>query len=244
MNEITNIENSLEASTAKDNLLDIIGGAADYSIEKFLDMGDGIPIVSYLTKGVKTTLAIRDYIFMEKVIEFLREVGKEPTSSRKKMIDKIQGDSEYSQKFGKVSLVAIERFDDVEKAKLLGQTARYLARDEISFSMYRRVAHIIDRLYIADILTFANTDFDRLMYLKFITDLEALGLVKSNYGLESRYSSEEANDRENSIFYTANNTDLGTLIKCILRNESMDAQRPQGPDVTESFVEAIKKRYP
>lgn len=170
MNEIINIENSLEASTAKDKLLDIIGGAADYSLENFLEMGDGIPIVSYLTKSVKATLAIRDFLFMEKVIEFLREVGEEPTASRQKMIDKIQENSEYSQKFGKVSLVAIERFDDSEKARLLGQAARYLARDEISFSMYRRVAHILDRLYIADILTFANTSFDKLMYLKFITD--------------------------------------------------------------------------
>lgn len=179
MNEITNIENSLEASTAKDDLLDIIGGAADYSLENFLKMGDGIPIVSYFTKGVKATLAIRDFLFMEKVIEFLKEVGKESTANRKKMIDKIQEDSDYSEKFGKVSLIALERYDELAKAKYLGLAAKYLARENIAFSLYKRLAFVIDRMYVTDMVRFATASATNLSeYLK--AELSSLGLLTSS----------------------------------------------------------------
>lgn len=179
MNEIRSIEDALEASTAKDNLLDIIGGAADYSLEKLLDLGDGIPFISYLTKGVKATLGLRDFLFMEKVIEFLRKVGEEPTTKRREMINKILGDSKYSQKFGKVSLIALERFDDLKKATYFGHAAKYLARNEITFSLYKRISFTIDRMYISDLTRFAgNAHNDLPEYLK--RELESFGLLKSS----------------------------------------------------------------
>ncbi|TCD26323.1 hypothetical protein EZ456_13570 [Pedobacter psychrodurus] len=239
MNEITNIENSLEASTVKDNLLDIIGGSADYSIEKFLDMGDGIPIVSYFTKGFKATLAVRDFLFMEKIIEFLREIGEEPTTKRKKMIDKIQEDLSYSQKFGKVSLVAIERFDDIEKAKLLGQTARYLARGEITYSLYKRVAFIIGRLYLADILSFGSHE-KSLVLLNFTADLEALGLTRTDWGMVRESSDHDGPQVGSRIKIT----DLGKVVKCIITNNVLSTQVPSGINVVESLEERMKREYP
>ena len=72
MNEITGIEDALEASAAKDNILELIGGAADFSIENLIDLAYGLPVISYFTKGVKAMQAVRDFLFMEKVIQFLR----------------------------------------------------------------------------------------------------------------------------------------------------------------------------
>lgn len=238
MNEITNVENSLEASTAKDNLLDIIGGAADYSLEYFLQMAEGIPIVSYFTKGVKATLAVRDFLFMEKVIEFLREAGKEPTASRQKMIDEIQEDSKYSQKFGKVSLVAIERFDDIEKARLLGQTARYLARGEITYSLYKRVAFIIGRLYLDDILSFGRHG-KSLVLLNFTSDLEALGLIRTDWGMVRESSDHDGPQVGSRIKIT----ELGKVVKCIIANKALSTQVPSGVNVVESLEERMKRDY-
>jgi len=238
MNEITNIENALESSTAKDNLLDILGAAADYSLEKILEFGDGIPILSYLTKGFKASLAVRDFIFLEKVIDFLRTVGEVPTQQRRNMIIKIQQDRSYNEKFGKVSLVALERFDDVNKAKLLGQAARYLAMDQISFQLYKRVSFIIGRLYLEDIFSFAESK-STLRYLHFITDLEALGLVKTSYGLVKSYSDDEF---PNDVGSSVKITDLGRLINCIALKIPL-IEQPPSIKGGASFVEALLKKY-
>lgn len=223
MNEITTIENALEASTAKDNLLDIIGGAADYSLEKLLDLGDGIPFISYLTKGVKATLGVRDFLFMEKVIEFLRRIGEEPTMKRQKMINKIQENTGYSQKFGKVSLIALERFDDLRKATYLGLAAKYLARNEITFSLYKRISFTIDRMYISDLTRFAASNYNDLPeYLK--RELESFGLLKSsivtkgnNSNLSSRGSSELVN-----VNFKWETTKIGKAFKDILLDRPLD----------------------
>ncbi|WP_222536971.1 hypothetical protein [Pedobacter polysacchareus] len=238
MNEITKIENALEFSTAKDNLLDILGGISDYSLEKFLDFGDGIPIISYITKGLKASLAIRDFLFMEKVVEFLRTIGEQPTQERRNMIKKIQDDDSYKEKFGKVSLVAIERFDDVEKSKLLGQAARYLSMGEITFPLYKRISFILSRLYVSDIYTFAENK-SRIDSLHFVADLEALGLVKTSYGLVKNHS-----DPGDGVGSSTKITDLGKLVKCIALKESLELQVPTGIIGKETFVERLRMKFP
>ena len=193
MNELTNIENSLEASTAKDNLLDIIGGAADYTIDHLLSLGDGIPIVSHFTKGLKASLAVRDFLFMEKVIEFLLTVSPEPTPNRKSMIDNIQNDDRYRQKFGKVSLIALERYDNISKAKLLGIAAKYLARDEINFEIYQRFAFTLDKMFVNDIYAFTKHDeWDGYK----IAGLESLGLIENQLTVKVNNNNSNQDPRQ------------------------------------------------
>lgn len=168
---------SLELAVAKENLLEIIGNLSDYTFEKLLDLGEAIPIFSYLTRGLKATFAIRDAIFMEKVVMFLHNVGKIPKDERSRMIEKIQNEEKYKQKFGKFSIIALDRFDNEFKAKFLGIATQYLAREEITFEFYQRFSHIIDSLTVADLQeitgpTFLN--FGRNTFYAF----EALGLIQ------------------------------------------------------------------
>jgi hypothetical protein len=156
---LANVGESMEMSVAKDNLLEIIGDLADLPLERLLDMGESIPVVSSLLKGLKATIAVRDAIFMEKVIVFLQTVGEIPTKDRIKMIEKIQTDPKYRQKFGKFSIKALERFDEEHKAKYLGIAAHYLAREEISFEFYQRFSHIIDSLTISDLNKMTQKSF-------------------------------------------------------------------------------------
>ena len=83
---------TLETSVAKDDLLEIVGELSDYTIEQLVGIGEHIPIISYLTKGIKVTQTIRDAIFLEKVVMFLQSVGKIPNEKRRQMIAKIQND--------------------------------------------------------------------------------------------------------------------------------------------------------
>ncbi|TKB96175.1 hypothetical protein [Pedobacter cryotolerans] len=238
MNEINNVSDSLEASIAKDNLFDIVGSLGDYSLDKLLDLGEGIPIISYFSKGVKATIAVRDMLFLEKVVEFLRTVGEVPTEQRLKMIDKIQSDKSYNEKFGKASMIALERFNDVKKARILGQAAKYLSRDELTFRLYKRLSFTLDRLYIDDLLFFSSTPvISRLpVYLK--SDLETLGLIKSEIvtkKVDPRTSSRGAVQVDAKIKWEI--TRLGMFFKQIVEDKPLELFGGRKPEFPVGFNE-------
>ncbi|RZK22878.1 MAG: hypothetical protein EOO43_09120 [Flavobacterium sp.] len=231
MNEITSAQDALEASASKDNLKDIASSMADYTLDNILEIGGGIPFISYLTKFTKASLSIRDFLFMEKVVEFLIHVGDEPTASRQKMIEDINNDSKYRDKFGKVSLIALERFEDVNKAKYLGKAACYLSRNEITFDLYKRLSFIINRLFTDDLLSYANSYNTKVpMHLK--TELEALGLLTSK--IQAKDEPVHAlgrNVQQLSVKNIYDVTDVGRCLKDIIldRTLGVDYKRPETP---------------
>ncbi|HXI01196.1 MAG TPA: hypothetical protein VNI52_13095 [Sphingobacteriaceae bacterium] len=215
---------SLESSVAKDNLLEIIGDMSDYTLDKLLDLGDLVPIFSYLTKGLKATIAIRDAFFLEKIVAFLQNVGKVPNSARMEMIAKIQNDERYRYKFGKFSLIALDRFNDEYKAKYLGIAAQYLSRDEISFDFYQRFSHVLDSLTVADLhdltgATFLN--FGRNTFHAF----QSLGLISISLKLPTESDRKLAWKQDPNIIKVSHQrlTDWGQLTKNILLELPIDS---------------------
>ncbi|QNL51956.1 hypothetical protein H8S90_10460 [Olivibacter sp. SDN3] len=208
---------SLESSVAKENLLEIIGDLSDSALEKLLDLGDALPIFSYLTKGLKTTIAIRDAIFLEKVVAFLQNVGKIPNDSRVKMISKIQNDEKYRNKFGKFSLIALDRFNDEYKAKYLGIAVQYLAREEIPFDFYKRFSHFLDSLTVDDLQQFTEEtflNFGRNTFYAF----ESLGLISISLKLPTENDRKSAWREDPNIIKVSRRslTDWGHMTKNIL----------------------------
>ncbi|WP_124559061.1 hypothetical protein [Pedobacter sp. KBW01] len=215
---------TLEASVAKDKLYEIIGGLADSTLEKILDVGDAVPIFSYIAKGLKATIAVRDAVFLEKVIAFLSEIGKVPTSARQKMIEKIQQDTQYRQKFGKFSLLYLDRLNDEFKAGYLGRAAQYLSRGEITYDFYQRFAHIMDNLTETDLLeltekTFLN--FGRNTFHSF----ESLGLMTITLKIPTEAERKSASKMNPHIVQVSHRrlTDWGQWTKNILLDRPVHA---------------------
>lgn len=216
---------SLESSVAKEDLLEIIGDLSDYSLEKLLDLGDAVPIFSYLTKGLKATIAIRDAIFLEKVIVFLQHIGKVPNKERQKMIEKIQNDNKFRYKFGKFSIIALDRYDDEYKAKYLGIAAQYLAREEITFEFYQRFSHILDGLTVPDLQEFTGKtflNFGRNIFYAF----ESLGLLTTALKLPTESDKKLAWKQDPNIIKVSHRhlTDWGQMAKNILLELPIDSK--------------------
>lgn len=208
---------TLETSIAKDDLLEIVGELSDYTIEQLMNLGENIPIISHLVKGIKATQAIRDAIFLEKVVIFLQTIGKTPNDKRQQMIAKIQSDEKYRTKFGKFSIKALDRYDDEQKAKYLGMAAQYLAREEITFDFYQRFSHIIDSLTVADLesltdKTFLN--FGRNTFYAF----ESLDLISITLKLPTESERKLAWKQDPNIIQVSHRrlTDWGETVKSIL----------------------------
>jgi hypothetical protein len=54
---LNTVGETLETSVAKDDLLEVIGELSDYTIEQLITVGEHIPIISHLVKGIKATQA-------------------------------------------------------------------------------------------------------------------------------------------------------------------------------------------
>ena len=208
---------SLEATMAKENLLEIIGDLSDYTLEKLLELGDSIPIFSFLAKSVRAVFAVKDAFFLEKVVEFLQNAGKVPRDDRVKMICKIQADEKYRYKFGKFSLIVLDRFNDEYKAKYLGIAAQYLAREEITFDFYQRFSHILDSLTVADLQSFTEESFLNFGRNTFYA-FESLGLITISLKLPTESDRKLAWRQDPNIIKVSHRrlTDWGQMVKNIL----------------------------
>ncbi len=214
---LNSIGASLETSIAKENLLDIIGDLSDYTIENLFSVGESIPIISYFVKGLKTFISIRDAIFLEKVIIFLKSVGEIPNEKRNLMIKKIQTDENYRQKFGKFSIKALERYDDEEKAKYLGIATKYLAEEQITFEFYQRFSHIINSLTVLDLKTLTRSDFLNFGRNTFYA-YESLGLISIVLKISSDSENKLAWKQDPNIIRVSHKrlTNWGKMTKNIL----------------------------
>jgi hypothetical protein len=218
MNEnLESIGESLEFSLAKENLLGIIGDLSDYTLNNLLGISENIPIISYFAKGVKATIAVRDLIFLEKVISFLKKLGETPNGQRKLMIDRIQNDESYRYKFGKFSLIALERYNDERKAIYLGIAAKYLAREEITFEFYQRFSHILNSLTVLDLEILTRNDFLNFARNTFYA-YESLGLVSIVLKISSDSENKLAWKQDPNIIRVSHRklTDWGETARKIL----------------------------
>lgn len=83
--------------------------------ESIIDSMTDLPIVSL----IRTTGDIRDYLFLKKILSFLNGIKDIKSSTRKRMIAKIEKSEDYRHKVGEKLLYIIDRCDDNEKVSYI-----------------------------------------------------------------------------------------------------------------------------
>lgn len=83
--------------------------------ESIIDSMTNLPIVSL----IRTTGDIRDYLFLKKILSFLNGIKDIKSSTRKRMIAKIEKSEDYRHKVGEKLLYIIDRCDDNEKVSYI-----------------------------------------------------------------------------------------------------------------------------
>lgn len=188
-NEIE-LSESLINTLSESDLTKIGVDIAEISIDSILENGilKDFPIVGSLIGSWKTGVAINDYRFLNKIILFLKESSALSESKRKKIIENLE-DSEYQSEVGEKLIAIIDKLETGSKAKLLGKTFALLGNEIISKDEFWRVAFIIERLPMSDIIALKNwrnielnavEDIRRHLYLSvglgwFVMDISSTG---------------------------------------------------------------------
>jgi hypothetical protein len=140
-------------AVALDNLKDISTTLVDGTLAPFLDhtLWEDIPVVGIAFKMVKTGIAIRERLFIKKLGKFLLELNSIATADRVEFIRELSEDPSIKQKVGENLTLLLDRFDDTQKASLLGKFFGFYVSKRFSYDVFRRYSMVIDRAYLPDL---------------------------------------------------------------------------------------------
>ena len=147
------LEIALLDSVAKDNLKDLIGDAAEYTIDSILESEElkEIPVFGTLIRIATATSSIRDRLFAKKVYKFLACLRDVSPEKRKNFIQSIESKEGGQRRLGETILLLLERLDDMKKPDLIGKVLRQCIVGKIQYKTALRLCSIIDRAYFPDL---------------------------------------------------------------------------------------------
>jgi hypothetical protein len=164
MDNQNQLSESFKNTISLSNLGELAKETAELTIDSFLNSGvlKDFPIVGSFLGFWKTGLAIRDFRFLKKMLLFLEESSKLTLDKREKIIENLENE-EYQAEAGEKLLAIIDQLETGSKAKLLGKSLVLFGNKEITKEEFWRIAYIIEKLPMSDILAlreWKNTDLN------------------------------------------------------------------------------------
>lgn len=170
MNLVKSTENelskALHESISLTNLEEIGIDIAEATIDSVLKEGffKDIPIIGTLVGLWKTGVNVRDYLFLNKLLAFLKEASGLSLEKRRIIVEKLE-DEPFQMEAGEKLLAIIDKIDTIAKAKILGKAISLAGNEKISKDEFWRIAYIIERLPMTDIRAIKNwmdTDLNKV----------------------------------------------------------------------------------
>jgi len=104
---------------------------------------------------VKTGAAVRDAMFIRKLLAFLANIDKTTSEQRREMMESLE-DPNTQENVGEKLINLLDRFDTSMKAGLMGRAySAYVAR-QITRDEFWRVSFVIERLPMTDIAALSS----------------------------------------------------------------------------------------
>lgn len=185
MNEIIpSFKQSLFDSDIKDTTIDLLECGIDSVITDGLLQE--IPIVKTIVAIGKFAQNIADRNLMKQTIAFINEFNQSNISEERlyKYRQSLENDPKKAEaELGRV-IVILNRIIDDNKAKILAQFYAAYVKGDISWSCFRELSEVIDRLFINDILLLSKlyTASETVLYGDggYVADrLIAIGLINN-----------------------------------------------------------------
>jgi hypothetical protein len=141
---------------------DILADLGEIAIDSFLKNGPikDIPIFGSALKGIQGYKAIRDYFFIQKLYEFVRNPSTIDPEKRQQFRDKMAKDRNFAKRTAMHLTVVLDRLDELEKAALFAKIFSAYINGIIAQQQMKRLASALDRALFADIIALKNFIID------------------------------------------------------------------------------------
>lgn len=146
-------EASLVKTFGKAGGYDVLTRLGEVSLDALMNEGvlRDIPILGTLFGLGRAGLAVRDLLFAKKLQAFLIEL-ENVSDEREKFVLEMDADTEVRDRVGMQLIVLLDRFEEMEKARLLGKAFATYLRGAIEREKFLRMARAIDRCFADDLM--------------------------------------------------------------------------------------------
>lgn len=147
MTEELGLEESVVASIELHDLADTLTDLAEAGLDQLFDDGvlRDIPILGTLARLRKTVGAIRDFIFVRKVVRFLIRLGRVPDSEREAFVAQL-GTKLERRRLGETLVLLLDRLDDMDKPEMLARLFAAHVKGRYDLATFRRLSTALERL--------------------------------------------------------------------------------------------------
>ncbi|WP_111672807.1 hypothetical protein [Algoriphagus litoralis] len=146
------IDKSLVKTVIENGGSDILSNLGEITLELVTNNEaiSQIPIIGTLRSLYKITNSISDRIFIQKILKFLRELHTLSFEEKEKMKRKIEKDKKNN--IGENLLEIVNKIDNNNKFKIIGQIFRSYINEEIDFENLLRLSQIVNNSYLPDLM--------------------------------------------------------------------------------------------
>lgn len=150
--------NTLEVSIIDSVALEKLGELTEMGVDSILDneLLKSIPVIGIISKASGAFLAIKERLFLRKIIYFLNEVSNSPHIKRQQFLIDISKDQGSREKAGAALMLLLDKLDDINKPELIGRIYSAKISGSISFEELNRFSMMVTQLYLPDLLDLAK----------------------------------------------------------------------------------------
>ena len=178
-----NLETSLVSTIVNSDMKDIAIDMVELSLDSVLDDGllKDLPFFGILAKFYSTGNTIHGKIYENKIIRFLFQTEQTDFKTKDKFNKKLENDPKLRKKIGEHLLVILDKFDDIEKASLLGKLFAKFMLEKIDLNLFLRFSSVISRAFLPDLKKLVEYENQYQFSSYTSTSLSNLGLVHRSY---------------------------------------------------------------
>jgi hypothetical protein len=186
MEQDENIVDSFNETIWRSGLSEFFEETTEIAIDSFIKNGlaKELPIVKYVVSGIDIVRSIRERSFLKKILLFLSELRSIDIEARKEFGKQLDANPKFKRKVGNDVIMLLEKHENYEKSTILGKIFRAYIRNDITYSMFLRMAYIIDISFFADIVQLPKiyADLEKLDEDS-CENLYRVGLVNLSHGI-------------------------------------------------------------
>lgn len=209
------LTSELKKNVAESELKDLV----EFGIDQMIQEGalKDLPIIGSLVGLHKAGMAIQDYLFTKKLLNFLSMVDGSATD-RAEVIDQINNSKKFRIKVGEKLIYVLDSCQDHLNAELVGWLFNALMQKEIDYAEFQECSNVLARVPFSTFKLFMETQNDGG------NPQDSEGLFE--YGLYIPYSDELEVNEEHEFggIYSkggdvvALETSLGVTLRKVFKN--------------------------
>lgn len=174
------VNNSLVRTISDNGAKDILSDMGEITLDNIINNEalNQIPIIGTLRNVYKIANSVSDYLFIQKLLQFLKELGNVSYSEREKVRIKIEEEERFGYKVGLHLLEIINKIDDSEKPVVIAKLFKAYIEEKIDIQKFFKYSSIINKSFLPDLKKLNEISNGQTISIEDSSSLLGLGLLE------------------------------------------------------------------